>query len=240
MTYSKRDIFPLKLAMEKDAELSHGAARLGALVCSYIYNHEQLKFRPAEPFPLPWTLASRLCFGMCQKQIYRCERELVLHGYFIFESNGDRNTSHFRLALHKFSSDKNVHTGSDKNVHTGSDKNVHTSSDKKGGSSSDKQGGPLTKLIPSEEIDISNGSNSAPKTGKEFNGSLRSSGTVGDGKAALPKAFVPATELLGKFKAAFANRNLSQLETPKATATVGRGSKSSGAGAGTLLRRKNK
>ena len=58
--FSKKVIFPLKLAIERDGELSHGAARLGLLVCRYIYNDEQLKFRPHEPFPLPWTLASTL------------------------------------------------------------------------------------------------------------------------------------------------------------------------------------
>jgi len=201
--------------MESDSELSHSAARVGWLVGSYVYNHDQLRFRPAEPFPLPWTVVSRLCFGMSQRQVYRAEWELVNRGYLIPDgTKGDRNTSHFRLALHKFSSAKNGNISSAKNGRASS-----ANCDKV---SSATNGSPPYKLIPSEEIDSSNGRNSASRNAGEFNSSLRSTGTKGDSIAAPPTVNVPVSQRLSKWEAAKQSAGLSHLAKPQATATVAR------------------
>jgi hypothetical protein len=98
--FSKKDIFPLKLAMERDRRLSDGATRLGSLVCSYVFNQENLKYTPDEPFALPWTLASKICFGISQRECYARLRELVDCDYFKHHgAKGCPAKAHFSLVI---------------------------------------------------------------------------------------------------------------------------------------------
>lgn len=97
---SRKDIFNLKLAIEADARIGHGSRALGLRVCSYVYNHPQLRFQPDEPFPLPWTLCSELLWGICDRQAYRMLRELVDRGHFAYHGIiGCPGKSHFQLII---------------------------------------------------------------------------------------------------------------------------------------------
>lgn len=108
----RKDIFGLKLAIERDAKLSHSAARLGLLVASYVYNHDQLKYQPNEPFPLPWTLCSHLCFKMSKREVYRCLSELHERGFLkhtgVF---GCPAKAYFRLPTELFSAPRGAKSG---------------------------------------------------------------------------------------------------------------------------------
>jgi hypothetical protein len=175
-------IFRLKLAIENDGQLSHGAARLGLRVCSHVFNNWRT-ITPDEPFPLPWTIGSQLSFGMCKKQVYRCMRELVERGHLIFSGNrGVPQTSLFKLNLNSFRVDKNDHSEGVKKVSSRVDNCDHSRGVKKVS--------PHKYTFPSEEIVSPMEENSGLRpTGDEggSNGSLRSKGTRGKERAASPQ-----------------------------------------------------
>ena len=203
---TKRDIFTLKLAIEKDSRLSHGAARLGLLICSEIYNHPQSRFTPDEPFPLPWTKCSKLAFGMSQREVYRCMGELHDSGLVMHEGKrGCPATAHYRLVLLKDlrayalpSSASAGRTGSAQPGRTGNancDRTSvasagRTSSTPKKRTSSAQNSSPLTNTFPSEET-VKN-KEAFPS---EFNGSLRSTETSGGIKSSLRSTVTRGDEL---------------------------------------------
>ncbi len=89
-------IFRLKLLIEADSKISHGARTLALRVCSHVHNDPHIM--PEEPFPLPWTLASFLCWGMCESECYRNLRELVKQNHFSYEGvKGCPGFAHYKL-----------------------------------------------------------------------------------------------------------------------------------------------
>lgn len=181
---TKRDIFPLKLAIEADAKLSHGAARLGLLICSYIYNHPQSRFAPDEPFPMPWTLCSKLCFGMSRREVYRCHRELHDRGHILHCGvSGCPATASYKLNLLPSSG---AQAGTTRSAQAGTTRSANcdtTSGAKKVPASGAKKSTPQISSSFQEEIVNQMEGNHASGGS---NGSLRSKGTKGESMAGLP------------------------------------------------------
>ncbi len=152
---TKRDIFKIKMAIERASELSHGAARLGLLVCSHIYNHPQSRFTPDEPFALPWTLCSKLAFKMSKAEVYNCLRELIHLGFLAHCGvQGCPGQAHYRLVFASASSPQ-VKTPSSLQVKTPSSLQVkQPSCHPKNPARSTQKDAPLTNIFPSEEIVI--------------------------------------------------------------------------------------
>ena len=89
-------IFRLKLLIEADSKISHGARTLALRVCSHVHNDPHIM--PEEPFPLPWTLASFLCWGMSRRECYRNLAELVKHNHMSYEGvKGCPGFAHYKL-----------------------------------------------------------------------------------------------------------------------------------------------
>ena len=214
--FSKKDIFTIKLAIERDGKLSHGAARLGLRVCSYVYNDDRLKFRPHEPFPLPWTLCNFLCWNkMSERESYRNLRELVDRGHLAYEGvKGCPGKAHFRLVL---AVPRSATDGSPRTAENGSPSPVTVGkarAAKCDSPSSAKKDAPLTKLLPTEEMVLTNEDLNARKRG-ETRGDLTAASPeklAGVGKAALPK--VPITDAQRRQFVQALSRQRRDLERP--------------------------
>ncbi|MDD5139400.1 MAG: hypothetical protein PHY43_03950 [Verrucomicrobiales bacterium] len=210
----------MKLAIESDSKLSHGARTLGLRVGSYVYNDPHIW--PLDSFPLPWTLCSHLCWGMSKRESYRNVRELVDRGHFAYEGiKGCPGKAHFRLILPELrdashgtprvashgtprvASHGTPRVASHGTPRVASHGTPRVASHgtprvaKRATPRVAKKDAPLTNTVPTEEIPFRNerrnGALRAEKRG-DFDGSLRSQERVVDGKSASPEKRKMTTE----------------------------------------------
>lgn len=183
----RRHLFGLKIAIENDSKLSHGAARLGLLICSYIYNHPQHRWTPDEPFPLPWTEASKFFFGTSKAEIYSCLRELQDRGHiFHVGLKGCPAKAHYRLPVDLYSCPQPKTARSLQMKTARSLQTVTPSSTQPKTASSTGKNSP--RRLSSQSPQISNSLREGIVKSMEVNSSLRSKGNE-DGKvvAATPQ-----------------------------------------------------
>jgi hypothetical protein len=236
-------IFRLKLAIEADGQLSHGAARLGQRVCSHVYNNWRTIIAD-QPFALPWTLGSQLCFGMSKAEVYNCWRELIDRGYFKHDGvRGCPGKAHFRLIFASHSSPQAKTPSSPQAKTPSSLSTVTARSPQNRPACSPRKATPLNNYFPSEEIkapmEVIGGGKPPTRNDGGINSSLRSKGTKGNELAASPRKQFSLAEAAARFKAA---KKLSQLDEilaePAPAATVASHAKATTSKAKQLGRKK--
>jgi hypothetical protein len=149
------EIFRLKLAIECDGKISHGAKVLGFRICSWIYMHKEFRHFPDDPFPMPWTIASGLLWGTGKKQIYRFLRQLITQGHLGHDGiSGLPATTRYHLIIPDeviYPIPKVTTASGDKKDPTGGDKKDPSSRGRKSPTSRDKKHAPQISISLREE-----------------------------------------------------------------------------------------
>ena len=212
-----KKIIRIKLAAERDHRLTGDTFRVLCRIGSMLYVDPKASLD--KPFPLPWSKVAMWCNLSDDKSARRRILELVDAGYLKCDGvRGCPPINHFYLLANCPSKGAIDSPTGGANV-----------TPKKGAINSGAGGAHhISNSLQEEKINQKRRKNSSLRSAETQGGnksSLRSQERVGDGKAAAPK-FYDADERHKMWDAAKAASGLSQLETPKASATVGCGTKS--------------
>lgn len=160
-------IIRLKLAAERDASISAGAFHLLCRLCSHLYVDPKTKVD--EAFPLPWSKVANWCFlsdrDTCTSRI----SELVKSGYL--KCDGLRGCPPINYFFLQLNCRENPAIKSRENPAIESSKNPAIKCGKN----------------PAHHISNSFQEEKIKEKSREIKSSLRSTGTVGDSKAAAPE-----------------------------------------------------
>ena len=209
-------IIRMKLAAERDKRLTGDAFRVLCRICSMIYVNPKASVEKA--FPLPWSKVALWCGLSDDKAASRRIWELVDAGYLKCDGlRGCPGINHYFLLVSYPSKGA-----------TSCPQRGATVTPSKGATSCPSEGAHhIFNSLQEEKINQKRGSNGSLRSAETQGGiksSLRSEKRVEDGKAATLK-FYDADERRKMWDAAKA-AIASQLETPKATTTIDRGTKS--------------
>lgn len=90
-------VIALQFKILNDHKLSDGAKVMGVQVCSHVWKSKEIYCE--EDFPLPWTLAAKLCGGISQSETYYRLHELKVKHLKHEGVKGCPGQAYFRLVL---------------------------------------------------------------------------------------------------------------------------------------------